>query len=168
MEELLQIILSGPLVIVIPLVITMGLVWVMYYFVFPIVDKNEKLLEENQKLTDNLINEMKSMKSDIDTILKSVSDVHLLEDIEEETSTLAKSCPKIEYDVSKITGKISELKEYLSSSRRNVDTTAQIIGILKSLESLERSIEIIKERQITQAGVLSHISSNSSSLSLNK
>ena len=170
MEELLQIILNGPLIIVIPLVIALGLVWVLYYFVFPIIEKNENLIEENQKLNDSLTGEIKVIKSELENIFKSISNLKLLEDIEEDTSELSKLYPKIENEISKVSGKILEIKEYTTSSRRSIDNTAQIIGILKSLESLERSIEIIKERQITQAGVLSSISSNfnSSQLNLNK
>ena len=61
------------------------------------------------------------------------------------------------------------MKEYLTASRRNIDNTALIVGILRSLEALDRSIETIKERQITQAGILASMSNSfHPNFSLNK
>lgn len=157
MEEFFDIILNGPLMIVIPLVITGGLVWVFYYFIFPIMDKNEKLIENNEKLQNTLNDEVKNISKNINEYSEIAN---TLTDIERDITDLVKFYPKIEDELKRTTGKISEIREFLTGSRRNIDNTAQIIGILKSLESVERSIEVIKERQITQAGVLSNISNS--------
>ncbi len=159
MDEFLQLILAGPMTIVIPLIITCGLVWIMYYFVFPIIEKNDKL---NEMVTD----EIKQIQSELNNISKVIlanDNKKILEELDDEINTLIKDYPKIEGEISKVVSKVNEIKEYFTSSRRNIDSTAHIIGILKSIESLERSIEIIKERQITQAGVLSNISNNMNS-----
>jgi len=170
-DDFLQLLLNGPMVIIIPLIITAGLVWVIYYFVFPIIDKNEKLLEENQKLNEIINTDIKRIQLDLDNINKSIvsnDNKKEIEELEYDVRILVKDYPKIEGEITKVISKINEIKDYLSASRRNIDNTSQIIGILKSLESLERSIEIIKERQITQAGVLSSISNSMSSNILNK
>ncbi len=170
MDEFLQLLLSGPMSIVIPFIITCGLVWVIYYFVFPIMEKNGILLKENEKLNQLLSNDIKQVKAELSSIHSTVlssDNKKILEELEDEINRLMRDYPKIEGEISKVISKVNEMKEYFNSSRRNIDNTAQIIGILKSLESLERSIEIIKERQITQAGVLSNISNNMSSTHLN-
>ena len=163
MEELLQIILNGPLTIVVPFIITSGLVWVIYYFVFPILEKNDKLIEETKKLNVIIDTDIKYIKSELDNINRSIMSIDnkkLLEELESDISELIDDYPKIEVELNKVISKIMELKDYMSSSKRTIDNTAQIIGILKSLESLERSIETIKERQTTQAAILSVISNN--------
>lgn len=166
MEQILQLLLSGPMAIVIPVIVTLGLLWVIYYFVFPILEKNDKLLEENEKLNEIVINEIKNIKEQVKVILDSISNNkynELLEEIEEEIKLTTNNYPKLKEEIIKIISKLNEIKEHIISSRRNIDTTSQIISILKNLEIIERSIELVKERQLTHHNIIySKLSKNKS------